>query len=86
MLQRLGTDYLDLLIIHWPGTAKTAVDSPKNSESRRQTWKALVELQKEGKVRDIGVSNFLKHHLEDLFAFSEVKPAINQFELHPLLW
>ena len=79
MLERLGTDYLDLLIIHWPGVAKTAVNSSKNIDIRRQTWAALVELQKEGKVRDIGVSNFLKHHLEDLLAFCEVRPAINQF-------
>jgi diketogulonate reductase-like aldo/keto reductase len=45
-----------------------------------------VDLKKEGKVKDIGVSNYLKHHLQDLLAHSEVKPAINQFEIHPLLW
>jgi diketogulonate reductase-like aldo/keto reductase len=86
MLKRLGTDYLDLLIIHWPGVSKEDVKSPKNSQVRRETWKALVELQQEGKVKDIGVSNFLKHHLEDLLKHSEVKPAVNQFEIHPLLW
>lgn len=63
ILKRLEIGYLDLLIIHWPGVSKYDVNSPKNRECRHESWRALVELKKEGKVRDVGVSNFLKHHL-----------------------
>lgn len=63
MLKRLNTPYLDLLIIHWPGAAGFKPSDEKNRTVRRETWRALVELQKEGKVKDIGVSNYLKHHL-----------------------
>jgi diketogulonate reductase-like aldo/keto reductase len=70
-LDRLGTNYLDLYLIHWP--------SPKYIE----TWKAMEELYHEGKIKAIGVSNFQIHHLEDLLAHSEVVPVINQIETHP---
>jgi diketogulonate reductase-like aldo/keto reductase len=63
MLERLGVEYLDLVIIHWPGVGKEAVESKRNAEIRRESWRALVELRQEGKVRDIGVSNYLKRHL-----------------------
>ena len=58
-LVNLETDYIDLVLIHWPGTAKIPLDSPANRESRQGTWNALVRLQAEGKVRHIGTSNFL---------------------------
>ncbi|MGE7185779.1 aldo/keto reductase [Peribacillus sp. NPDC006672] len=73
-LNRLGLEYLDLYLIHWPGKDKYL-----------ETWKALEKLYKNGKVRSIGVSNFHVHHLENLLANSEVKPVVNQIELHPLL-
>ncbi|WP_110928907.1 aldo/keto reductase [Bacillus massiliglaciei] len=73
-LDRLGLEYLDLYLIHWPGKDKYL-----------ETWKALEHLYKEGKVRAIGVSNFHIHHLENLMANSEIKPVINQIELHPYL-
>lgn len=73
-LERLGLDYLDLYLIHWPGKDKYL-----------ETWKALEKLYTEGKVKAIGVSNFHVHHLENLIANSEVKPVVNQIELHPLL-
>lgn len=73
-LKRLGLDYLDLYLIHWPGKDKYL-----------DTWRALEKLYKDGKVRSIGVSNFHIHHLEDLLANCEVKPVVNQIELHPLL-
>lgn len=73
-LQKLGLDYLDLYLIHWPGKDKY-----------KETWKALEKLYKDGRVRAIGVSNFHIHHLEDLLADAEVKPMVNQVELHPLL-
>lgn len=73
-LERLGLDYLDLYLIHWPGKDKYL-----------ETWKALEKLYHDGKVKAIGVSNFHVHHLENLLANSEVKPVVNQIELHPLL-
>ncbi|AYB39480.1 aldo/keto reductase [Brevibacillus laterosporus] len=73
-LKKLGLEYLDLYLIHWPGTDKYV-----------DTWKALEKLYKDGKVRAIGVCNFHKHHLEELIKAAEVKPMVNQIELHPLL-
>ncbi|MFJ7364787.1 aldo/keto reductase [Peribacillus frigoritolerans] len=73
-LNRLGLEYLDLYLIHWPGKDKYL-----------ETWRALEKLYKDGKVKSIGVSNFHVHHLENLLANSEVKPVVNQIELHPLL-
>ncbi|GER67503.1 glyoxal reductase [Weizmannia acidilactici] len=70
-LDRLGTDYLDLYLIHWP--------SAKYIES----WKAMEELYHEGKIKAIGVSNFQIHHLEDLMAHTDIVPMINQIETHP---
>jgi len=73
-LQKLGTDYLDLYLIHWPVKGKFI-----------DTWKALEKLYDEERVRAIGVSNFLVHHLEKLMEKSEVKPMVNQVEFHPRL-
>ena len=56
-------DYLDLLLIHWPGAAPLKPDDPANTTIRLETWKALIELKKSNKVRDIGVSNFMLPHL-----------------------
>ena len=73
-LNKLGLDYLDLYLIHWPGKNKY-----------KETWKAFEKLYKEGRVRAIGVSNFQVHHLEDLISSAEIKPMINQVEFHPHL-
>lgn len=73
-LQRLGTDYLDLLLIHWPSRMHMA-----------DTWRALEELVADGVVRTIGVSNFLAHHIDELLSFANIAPAVNQFEHHPYL-
>ncbi|WP_010532051.1 aldo/keto reductase [Lentibacillus jeotgali] len=73
-LEKLGTDYLDLYLIHWPVKGKY-----------KDTWKAMEKLYEEGKVRAIGVSNFHIHHLKDLMADSSVKPVIDQVEYHPHL-
>ena len=72
-LQKLGTDYLDLYLIHWPVGGYQAV------------WKDMEQLYKDGKVKAIGVSNFLKHHLEDLLPSANVVPMVNQMEFHPRL-
>ncbi|WHX48396.1 aldo/keto reductase [Paenibacillus woosongensis] len=73
-MSKLGLDYLDLYLIHWPVKGKY-----------KETWKALEQLHKDGRVRSIGVSNFQVHHLEDLLADAVVRPVVNQVELHPLL-
>jgi 2,5-diketo-D-gluconate reductase A len=75
-LARLGLDYIDLYLIHWPLPARDAyVD----------TYKALEKLLSDGRVRAIGVSNFLNEHLERLIAETSVIPAVDQIELHPHL-
>ncbi|MCM3125409.1 MULTISPECIES: aldo/keto reductase [unclassified Mesobacillus] len=73
-LEKLGLDYLDLYLIHWPVAGKY-----------KETWKALEKLYKDGRVRAIGVSNFHVHHLKDLMADAEIKPMVNQVEYHPHL-
>ncbi|WP_371068883.1 aldo/keto reductase [Sediminibacillus sp. JSM 1682029] len=73
-LEKLGLDYLDLYLIHWPGKGKY-----------KQAWNALEELYKKGRIRAIGVSNFQVHHLEELMKDAAIKPAINQVERHPKL-
>jgi len=73
-LKKLGLDYLDLYLIHWPIEGKY-----------KDAWRALETLYKEGRVKAIGVSNFQIHHLEDLMKDAEIKPMINQVEFHPRL-
>ncbi|MBY8908985.1 aldo/keto reductase [Salinicoccus roseus] len=78
-LKELGTDYLDLYLIHWPANEKQFDDW---KEINLDTWKAMTELYKEGKIKAIGVSNFMTNHLEVLLD-TEVKPMVNQIEYHP---
>jgi methylglyoxal/glyoxal reductase len=73
-LKKLGLEYLDLYLIHWPVEGKY-----------KEAWRALETLYKEGKVKAIGVSNFQIHHLKDLMEDAEVKPMVNQVECHPRL-
>jgi 2,5-diketo-D-gluconate reductase A len=73
-LGRLGLEYLDLYLIHWPAPAKGLYV---------ESWKALVRLQQEGRVKSIGVSNFAAEHLDRIIGETGVAPAINQIELHP---
>jgi diketogulonate reductase-like aldo/keto reductase len=86
ILNNLGTNYLDLLISHWPGASNNKPEDKLNADIRLETWRALEKLQSEGKVRDIGVSNFLKRHLVHLLENSKTVPALNQFEIHPLCY
>ena len=78
-LERLETDYLDVYMIHWP---KPCENDPDWKERDLQTWKALTELKKEGKIRHLGMSNFLPHHLNNIFENSDFAPEVDQLELH----
>ncbi|WP_149095476.1 aldo/keto reductase [Paenibacillus terrae] len=73
-LDKLGLDYLDLYLIHWPVQGKY-----------KEAWRALESLYKEGRIKAIGVSNFQIHHLEDLMKDAEITPMVNQVEFHPQL-
>jgi methylglyoxal/glyoxal reductase len=73
-IKKLGLEYLDLYLIHWPVEGKY-----------KEAWRALETLYKEGRVKAIGVSNFQIHHLEDLMKDAEMKPMVNQVEYHPRL-
>lgn len=79
-LKKLGVSYLDLLLIHWPNP-KAFRDNWR--EANAGTWKAMEEYYKAGKIRAIGVSNFMEHHLEALFETAEIKPMVNQILLAP---
>ena len=79
-LKNLGMDYLDLYLIHWPAVAKV---SPNWEEINADTWRGFEKLYNDGKIRAIGVSNFLPNHLESLKANSTVMPMVNQIEFHP---
>ena len=79
-LQKLGTDYLDLYLIHWPRTDDLTAEW---RQLDRDTWRALEDLYRAGRVRAIGVSNFLPHHLRSLMKTAEVMPMVNQIEFHP---
>ncbi|OXS67378.1 aldo/keto reductase [Lysinibacillus sp. KCTC 33748] len=74
-LEKLGLDYLDLYLVHWPGIDTNYVD----------VYKALEKVYQDGRVRSIGVSNFHVHHLEHLLKETSVVPVINQIEFHPHL-
>ncbi|MEN1784445.1 MAG: aldo/keto reductase [Bacteroidota bacterium] len=73
-LNRLQLDYLDLYLVHWPVAGRY-----------KETWRALETLYAEKRIRAIGVSNFMQHHLEDLMEKAEVVPMVNQMEFHPYL-
>lgn len=73
-LERLGTDYVDLYLVHWPLKGL-----------RGETWKAMIELKRMGKARAIGVSNYMVRHLEELLGQTDVVPAVNQIEISPFI-
>jgi len=73
-LKRLGLDYVDLYLIHWPVPG-----------ARKDSWRALEKAHEDGLARSIGVSNYLVRHLEELFTYAHTKPHVNQIELTPFL-
>jgi methylglyoxal/glyoxal reductase len=74
-LRRLGLTYIDLYLIHWPVLGKT-----------KDTWKAMIQLLREGKTRAIGVSNYTITHLQEILQNFDVVPSVNQVEFHPFLY
>jgi methylglyoxal/glyoxal reductase len=73
-LERLETEYVDLYLVHWPV-----------KDCYQNTWKEMEEIYQSGRAKAIGVSNFQVHHLEDILRDSQIVPAVNQIEFHPLL-
>lgn len=84
-LQHLQMDYVDLYLIHWPGISKLKPHEEGHAEARRQSWMTLERLQKEGKARNIGVSNYTVQHLDQLLTHATICPAVLQVEYHPYL-
>ena len=79
-LDRLQMDYLDLYLIHWPANQKQfGTDA---SKINAETWRAMEDLYKEGKIKAIGLSNFMPHHIVDLMKTATVAPAVDQIEVH----
>ena len=79
-LENLETDYLDLYLIHWPLPEPGYKDW---KQLDKETWKAMEELYQEGRIRAIGLSNFLPHHIENILEDCTVRPAVDQIEYHP---
>lgn len=82
-LNKLGLDYIDLYLIHWPANAKNYENWEKTNAD---TWRAMEELQADGLIKSIGVSNFWREHIEALLQTTNTIPAINQIEFHPGYW
>ncbi len=76
-MEDLGLEQVDLFLVHWP--------LPTIDVDYVETWKAMEEIYRSGRARSIGVSNFNPHHLRRLFAETEVRPAVDQIEVHPYL-
>ncbi len=82
-LAKLGLQYVDLYLVHWP----TADDEGQKSINKREeTWKAMEEIYKSGKAKAIGVSNYTIIHLEEMKKYVTIMPAVNQVEFHPFLY
>lgn len=79
-LDKLQTDYVDLYLMHWPNPMKFRDHWQQNNA---ETWRAIEELYEEGKIKAIGVSNFMIRHLEELFKTTHIKPMVNQLKLCP---
>ncbi|SEQ52015.1 Aldo/keto reductase [Lachnospiraceae bacterium NE2001] len=77
--RKLQTDYLDMFLIHWP---KVSQSDERWLDKIIEGWKAMEELYDEGRIKAIGVSNFLPHHLRPLLEAARIKPMVDQLELH----
>lgn len=81
-MEKLGVDYLDLYLIHWPNP-KSCRESNAWKTRNAEVWRAMEDAQEAGLIRSIGVSNFHSHHLDALLETARVKPAVNQIYLSP---
>lgn len=79
-------EYIDLYLIHWPGVSNITVEKKENQTLRQESWNGLVSLQKEGRLKAIGVSNYTYKHLNDLLLNSSTPPTVNQVNLVLLYW
>lgn len=79
-LEKLQMEYLDLYLIHWPIPSANCEDW---KQLDIDTWRAMEEMQKEGKIRAIGLSNFLPRHIDNILEHCTIRPVVNQLELHP---
>lgn len=73
-LKNLGGEYIDLMLVHWPVKGKI-----------KETWRIMEEYVRAGKLRSIGLSNFNPHHMDDVMSWAEIKPVVNQIEIHPYM-
>lgn len=80
-INKLGLDYIDLYLIHWPANQKQYGVIAK--KLNQDTWRALEDLYLEGRIKAIGVSNFLPHHIDGLLETARIRPMVNQIEYHP---
>ncbi len=80
-LNRLQTDYVDIYMMHWP--RQTGADDENWKELDLETWQFMEEAVAEGKVRRLGLSNFLPHHLKNILENCSIRPVVDQLELHP---
>eukprot|EP00920_Eleutheroschizon_duboscqi_P004175 GHVT01009630.1.p1 GENE.GHVT01009630.1~~GHVT01009630.1.p1 ORF type:complete len:267 (+),score=24.63 GHVT01009630.1:473-1273(+) len=84
-IKKLGVQKLDLYLLHWPGA--TATKPAELRSQRHKSWQAMERLYEEGRVRAIGVSNYLPTHVDQLIADGvKIMPMVNQFEMHPMCW
>ena len=77
-MKDLGTNYIDMVLIHWPGVKGLKLDDKKNFEYRKRTWEELERLYNEKYVKIIGVSNFNLNHLKELVAYAKISPHLLQ--------
>lgn len=84
-LDNLGLDYLDLYLVHWPTTAYNADTESWERQPMHVVWKKMEDAVKAGKIKSIGISNYNCQAILDLLTYCEIKPAVNQIEMHPYL-